>query len=92
MVTFAVLSRVNAGFTSAVIVTVSVGEVAVPFEADATLVMKPASKSACVILYVCVTVRLSPGAIDPIASATVILSSLIENGPSNVTFPELIIL
>ena len=47
---------------TAVTVSVSVGEVAVPFVAEATLVTEPASRSAWVIVYDAVHVIDAPGA------------------------------
>ena len=46
----AVFTIVSAGDCSAVTVSVSVGEVTVPFVAEATLVTEPPSRSACVIV------------------------------------------
>ena len=73
-------------------VSVSVGEVVVPFLAEATLVTEPESRSAWVIVYDAVHVIDAPGARLAVAGqdSSVALSSLTVNGPDNVTLPELV--
>src|SRR5450830_691769 len=86
----AVLTIVSAGDWTAVTVSVSVGEVTVPFVAEATFVREPASSSAWVIVKVAVQVIEAPGARLAVAGqVTVALSSLTVNGPARVTFPLL---
>ena len=82
----------NAGDWTAVTVAVSVGEVVVPFVAEAMLVTEPESRSAWVIVYDAVQVIDPPGARLAVAGhdSSVALSSLTVNGPDNVTLPELV--
>jgi hypothetical protein len=89
-----VLVNMSAG--NCVPVTVAVAWldfVPLPDVAVAILVMEPASRSACVIVWVAVQLVEAPGANEAVPQAIVpSLLSLTVNGPARVTVPELVIL
>src|SRR5436309_9737035 len=88
----ALLTKVSVLVCVAVTVAVASAEVAPLPEAVAVLVIEPASRSACVIVWVFVQPVDAPGASGPLPHANVLsLSSLTENGPDRVTLPELVI-
>ena len=84
------LDDVSAGPASAVTVSVSVGEVTVPFEAEATFVTEPESRSAWVIVYDAVQVIDAAGARLAVAGQAhpSPCHRLTVNGPDNVTLPR----
>src|SRR5664280_1212637 len=87
----AVLTIVSAGLATAVTVSVSVGEVTVPFVAEATFIREPASSSAWVIVKLAVQVIEAPGArLVVVGQLVVALLSLTVNGPARVTLPLLV--
>src|SRR5665647_340660 len=88
----AVLTIVSAGEATAVTVSVSVGELTVPFVAEATFVREPASSSAWVIVKLAVHVIEAPGArlVGVSGQVTLALSSATLNGPARVTLPLLV--
>jgi hypothetical protein len=83
------LAIVRAGSWAAVTVSLSDGEVVVPFVALAMLVTAPASRSAWLIVYVAVQLTEASGASVAVAGhdSSVDLSSETEKGPSSVTLP-----
>src|SRR5207249_7495050 len=88
----ALLAKVSALVCVAVTVALAGAEVAPLPEAVAVLVIEPASRSVCVIVWVFVQLVDAPGANGPLPHAKVpSLSSVIENGPANVTLLEVVI-
>src|SRR2546422_978788 len=89
----ALLARVSALVWVAVTVALAGAEVAPLPEAVAVLVIEPASRSACVIVWVFVQLVDAPGASGPLPQGLIVpsLSSLTEKGPARVTLPELVI-
>src|SRR5262249_51640580 len=79
---------VSTGFSTACTLAVSGGDVMTPFDAVATFTIRPASRSACVIVCDAVHVSDAPGvsAADG-GQTTVTLSSVTEIEPSTVTLP-----
>src|SRR5205809_769791 len=88
----ALLVRVSVLVCVAVTVALAGAEVAPLPEAVAVLVIEPALRSACVIVWVLVQLVDAPGANGPLPHANVpSLSSVTGNGPARVTLPELVI-
>ena len=75
----------------AVTVRLTVGDVVVPFDAEAVFVTLPASRSAWVIVYDAVQVIEADGARVAVGGqVTVALLSVTVNGPLRVTLPEFV--
>ena len=95
----AVLTMLSDGLWLAVTVSVSVGEVVPSAVAEATLVTKPAFRSAWGMVWLAVQVICSPGSSSLFKSPTVFtaghdssvaMSSAIVTGPVNDTLPLLV--
>src|SRR5213080_5416122 len=88
----ALLARVSVLVCVAVTVAVAGAEVAPLPETVAVLVIEPASRSACVIVWVFVQLVDAPGAKGPVPHANVpSLSSVTEKGPAKVTLLQIVI-
>src|SRR5436309_4299544 len=87
----ALLPRVSALVWVAVTVAVAGAEVAPLPETVAVLVIEPASRSACAIVWVFVQLVDAPGANGPVPHAKVLsLSSVAQKGPGMVSFQVLV--